>query len=202
MYDSPRYQIDPAVADAFVAAQHHGTLIAAPPDGHPQASLLPFVKQGDEIELHCVQDDPTFRALQANPRTTFLVSDFLAFSPHDWVDPVDGGRATLHFQAVQFECEASYSIEPDDVAAALRRLLLAYEPGASYTPMADGEFYGERLRRLAAVRLRVLRAQAKLKVGPAGPEASKRSVIRGLRERNLPGDRRAADVIEQSLARS
>lgn len=202
MYDSSRYQIDPALADAFVAQQRHGTLIAVPPDGHPQASLLPFLKQGGEIELHCVQEDPTFQALQVNPRTTFLVSDFLAFSPHDWVDPVDGGRATLHFRAVQFECEASFSTDPGEVAGALRRLLLAYEPGASYTPLADGEFYGERLRRLAAVRLRVLRARAKFKTGPAGPEAVKRSVVAGLRQRDLPGDRRAADVIEQYLPRS
>src|SRR5215211_2903304 len=107
MYKSPRYPISAAAVDAFVAGQRHGTLIATPPNGHPQVSLLPFVKQGELIELHCVQADPTFAAVQANPRVTFLVSDFLPFSPHHWVDPVDGGRATLHFRAVVFECEAS-----------------------------------------------------------------------------------------------
>ena len=30
-------------------------LIATPPGGHPQVSILPFVKTGDEIELHCEQ---------------------------------------------------------------------------------------------------------------------------------------------------
>src|SRR5512138_1427097 len=115
MYDSPRYQTDPAAVDAFVAAQRHGYLIATPSDGHPQVSLLPFLKHGDEIELHCVQADPTFAAVCANPRVTFLVSDFLAFSPHYWVSPVDGGRGTLHFKAVQFSCEATASTDPDDV---------------------------------------------------------------------------------------
>src|SRR5690349_4777746 len=131
MYDSDRYQVDPALADAFVAGQRHGTLIATPPGGHPQVCQLPFVKYDDKIELHCVQEDPTFAALQQNPRATFLVSDFLAFSRHDWVDPVDAGRATLNFQAVQFECTAVLSTDPADVAAALARLLAAYEPGAS-----------------------------------------------------------------------
>ena len=75
MYDSSRYQVDPARAEAFVAEQRHGTLIASPPDGCPQASILPFVKRGDLIELHCVRADPTFAAVQANPRVSFLVQD-------------------------------------------------------------------------------------------------------------------------------
>jgi hypothetical protein len=82
MYDSDLYQIDPAEVESFVAGQRHGTLIATARDGFPQASILPFVKSGDQIELHCVQADPTFAALQANPRATFLVSDFLAFTRH------------------------------------------------------------------------------------------------------------------------
>ena len=199
MYDSAKYRIDPDTVEAFVAGQRHGTLIATPPDGHPQVSILPFVKRGDLIELHCVQADPTFAAVRANPRVTFLVSDFLAFSPHDWVDPVDGGRATLHFRAVVFECVAVASTDPAAVAGALGRLLEAYEPDASYTPLRDGSFYGPRLQMLATVQLRVLRSQAKFKVGPAGPVAVKREVVRRLRERGQPGDPRAADVIEAHL---
>ena len=91
MYDTERYRIDPGAVEAFIAEQRHGTLMAAPPGGHPQASLLPFLKRGELIELHCVQEDPTFAAVRANPLVTFLVSDFLAFSRHDWVNPVDGG---------------------------------------------------------------------------------------------------------------
>jgi hypothetical protein len=67
-----------AFAEAFVAEQRHGTLLATPPDGHPQASLLPFVKRADLIELRHVQADPTFGAVRANPRVRFLLSDYLA----------------------------------------------------------------------------------------------------------------------------
>src|ERR687885_2386075 len=142
MYRSPRYPTSSEEAEAFVAAQRHGTLIATAPDGFPQVSILPFVKRGDEIELHCVQADPTFAAVQANPKVTFFVSDFLAFSPHDWVDDRDGGRATLHFQAVAYECEATTSTDPADVAAALRDLLERLEPNAEYETMRGGDFYG------------------------------------------------------------
>ena len=63
MYDSPLYPVSNDEVDAFVAAQRHGTLIATPPGGHPQVSILPFVRDGDRIDVHCVQADPTFAAI-------------------------------------------------------------------------------------------------------------------------------------------
>ncbi len=178
----------------------HGTLIASTADGYPQVSILPFVKTGDLIELHCVQADPTFDAVRAATRVTFFVSDFLAWSPHNWVDERDAGRATLNFRAVAFECDVEQtSTDPDDVAGALSRLLAAYEPGASYEPVKTGDFYGPRLRRLATMRLRVVRTHIKFKTGPAGTAETKRRVADRLRERAQPGDRRAADVIDASL---
>jgi hypothetical protein len=202
MYRSPLYPTSEADVEAFVAGQRHGTLIATPPDGFPQVSILPFVKEGDRIELHAVQEDPTFQAAQANPRVTFLISDFLAWSPHDWVNADDAGRATLHFRAVSYYCEAATSTDPEAVAGALHRLLGRYEPGAAYRPLAVDEFYGARLRRLGAISLRILDREAKFKAGPAGPVELKRRIATRLRERAAPGDARAADVIESYLPRA
>lgn len=200
VYHSAMYPTDSEAVVAFVAGQRHGTLIATPPGGHPRVTLLPFVKRGDEIELHCVQEDPTFAAVRANPLVTFLVSDFLAWSRHDWVAPRDAGRATLNFRAVAFACTATISTEPAEVAAALARLIDAYEPDATgYEPIVDGAVYGPRLRRLAMLRLRVLATDAKFKVGPAAPVEVKQRVVAGLRARAQPGDARAADVIEATL---
>jgi predicted FMN-binding regulatory protein PaiB len=200
MFASSRYPPDQAAADAFVAEMRHGTLIAYPPGGHPQVSILPFVRGGGFIELHCVQGDPTFDAVRANPLVTFFVSDFLAFAPHDWVDPMDAGVATLHFRAVAFECRAEgVSTDPEAVAGALRRLLAAYEPDATYEPMQFGDFYGPRLKRLATMRLRELRRHVKFKAGPASTPEVKQRVANRLRERSQPGDARAADVIERYI---
>ena len=197
MFASSNYPPDQAAADRFVAEMRHGTLIACSTEGYPQVSILPFVKSGDVIELHCVQGDPTFDAVRANPRVTFFVSDFLAWSPHSWVSDQDAGRATLHFRAVAFECDVErVSIDPNDVAGALSRLLAAYEPGASYEPMKMGEFYGPRLQRLATMKLRIVRRHIKFKTGPAGTAETKLRVAAKLRERGQPGDLRAADVIE------
>jgi transcriptional regulator len=200
VFASSNYPPDQEAAERFVAEMRHGTLIACAVGGYPQVSILPFVKTGDVIELHCVQADPTFDAVRATPRVTFFVSDFLAWSPHSWVDEKDAGRATLHFRAVAFECDVErLSTDPDDVAGALSRLLNAYEPGASYEPVTMGAFYGARLKRLATMRLRVVRTHIKFKTGPAGTTDTKRKVAEKLRERAQPGDTRAADIIEAYL---
>jgi predicted FMN-binding regulatory protein PaiB len=200
VFASSNYPPDVEAAERFVAGMRHGTLIATSPEGYPQVSILPFVKTGELIELHCVQADPTFDAVRASPRVTFFISDFLAWSPHSWVDEQDAGRATLHFRAVAFECDVERtSTDPNDVAGALSRLLAAYEPGASYEPVKMGDFYGARLRRLATMRLRVVRSHIKFKTGPAGTAETKRRVAAKLRDRAQPGDLRAADVIEASL---
>jgi predicted FMN-binding regulatory protein PaiB len=201
VFASSNYPPDKAAADRFVAEMRHGTLIACPPEAYPQVSILPFVKTDDVIELHCVQADPTFDAVRANPRVTFFVSDYLAWSPHNWVDERDAGRATLHFRAVAFECDAErVSTDPADVAAALQRLLRSYEPGASYEPIQVGEFYGPRLRRLATMRLRIVRTHIKFKTGPAGTAETKHKVADRLRESGRAGDLRAAEVIEAAIA--
>jgi len=200
VFASSNYPPDQATAERFVAEMRHGTLIACTAEGYPQVSILPFVKTDDLIELHCVQADPTFDAVRANPRVTFFVSDFLAWSPHSWVSDQDAGRATLHFRAVAFECDVErVSTDPNDVAGALSRLLARYEPGASYEPMKMGEFYGPRLQRLATMRLRIVRRHIKFKTGPAGTAETQRRVAAKLRERSQPGDLRAADVIESYL---
>jgi hypothetical protein len=200
VFASSNYPPDQEAADRFVAEMRHGTLIACPPEGYPQVSILPFVKTDDLIELHCVQGDPTLDAVRANPHVTFFVSDFLAWSPHDWIDEQDAGEATLHFRAVAFECDAEFvSTDPHDVAGALGRLLRAYEPGATYKPIEMGRFYGPRLKRLATMRLRIVRSHVKLKAGPGGSVSNKQRVAHRLRERGGAGDVRAADVIEASL---
>jgi hypothetical protein len=200
VFASSNYPPDQKAADRFVAEMRHGTLIACSPDGYPQVSILPFVKTADVIELHCVQEDPTFKAVRINPRVTYFISDYLAWSPHNWVDERDGGRATLHFRAVAFECDVEHlSTDPDDVAGALSRLLSYYEPGASYEPVRMGDFYGPRLRRLATMRLRIVRRHIKFKTGPAGTAETKRKVAGRLRESGQPGDARAAEVIEASI---
>src|SRR3982751_6046053 len=121
MFDSRKYRLeDEAVIGEFVRRQRHATLMAAAPGAAPQASILPFVFLDERtVELHCVQADATFAAAQANPHVSLLISDFLAYTPHHWIDPVDASQSTLQFEAVLLQGVATLSTEPAEVAAAL-----------------------------------------------------------------------------------
>lgn len=200
MYDSKNYPTSADDAEAFVAGHDHGTLVVCEPDGWPQTTILPFVKEGGSILLHAVTEDPTCLALRSTERATFLVSDYLAFSPHHWVDEHNAARATLHFRAVAYECRATVDDRPEAVAEILRLLLRRYEPDATYEPIVDGEFYASRLRRLSALRLEVVRQRAKFKIGPYGPAALKSSVAANLRRRGGEADRYAATIIDSAVA--
>ena len=198
MKDAPKHRVPGRLADEFVASQKQGTLVASVEGGFPQVTLLPFVRTGDLIELHCVQLDPTFNALCRNPRVAFLVSEYLSVFPSSWVDPEDGARGSTVFRAVNFECIASVDTKPAVVAAALTRMLAVYEPDAPNGKIVDGNRYGGRLRQLAYVALRIVGSQAKFKIGPAGADERSRraAVAASFRQRNLPGDANAADWID------
>ena len=198
MKDAPKHRVPQALADAFVASQKQGTLAAYAKGGFPRLSLLPFVKDGDSIEMHCVQLDPTFQALCRNPHVTFMVSDYLGTYPSEWVDSNDGGRGSTIFRAVSFDCLAEHDTDPATVAAALTRLLSVYEPDAPHGTIEDGDVYGARLRQLALVRLRIVATQAKFKIGPPGADEKGRraNVAAQLRKRGQPGDFEAAHWID------
>lgn len=200
VYESANYPTSLEEAEAFASGQHHGTLVVAG-GGWPQVSILPFVKDGDRISLHAVRADPTCRALRETDRATFFVSEFLAFTPHDWVDARNAARGTLHFRAISYECRAAVDDDPEAVAAVLRRILERYEPGTTYEPLVDGEYYGPRLRKLSAITLVVVERKAKFKVGPYGPDSSRLDIARRLRDRGLPHDVDAAEVIEAAVSR-
>ena len=202
MFDSRKYRpADDSIANEFLAAQRHGTLMACAPGAAPQASILPYLFVAPNVvELHCVQADATFAAVRANAAVSLLVSDFLAYTPHHWVDPVDGSEATLHFEAVLLHGTATVATEPDEVAAALARLMQHVGHGPDYAPVVDDERYGPQLRRLAAVRIHVTGRQVKFKVG-SSDMARRQRLADELRARDEPGDRRAADEFERLAPR-
>lgn len=200
MFISPAYPAPSgAEIEAFGREQFCGKLIALDADGFPCVSLLPFVRAGDEIEVHLVQGDGTLAALRQRPRAAFLLDEALAFTPHHVIAQRDAGLATLHFRAVLFRVEAEVSTDPREVAGALERLLAVYQPGASWEPVAPGpatgSLYGERLRRLAVARLRIVGAEAKFKVGQNRTAAERERLLAYLDGRGLPGDARAAEVV-------
>lgn len=208
MYQSPSYPNVPIDAlHAFVDAQFHVKVIAVDEDGYPCVSLLPFVRvegkdgRPDMFEVHMVQADQTFQALARSRKASLLFDEPLAFSPHDWVDPLYAGMATLHFRAVNVQADVETSTDPAVVAGFLARLLKRYEPGACYQPIQAGGVYDEDLKVLGAVRLTAIRHEAKWKLAQSRSEAKRAELIARLKERGGPLDTRAAEVIAENGVR-
>lgn len=196
MYDSPGYpQPEESAVEAFVQAQPYAVVLSVGADGHPCASLLPFVKDGDRITVHMVQEDPTFRALERDPRGSVLIEEFLAFTAHTPVNADYAGQATLHFRAVLYEVVATLTTEPARVADALEEALARYEPGRAHRPVHDLQAYGDDLVRLARADLRVVARQAKFKHAQGKDEATRERLVAYLRARGNWRDGHAADVI-------
>lgn len=197
MYDSPGYpQPDAATIEAFVQAQPCAVVLGTAADGHPSASLLPFVKVGERITVHMVQADPTFQALLREPRGSVLIEEFLAFTPHTLVSPDYAGQATLHFRAVIYAVEATLTTDAGRVAEALEEALARYEPDAAHVPVADLSVYGGDIARLGRADLRVLACQAKFKTAQSKDAETRRRIAAYLGARGGWRDGHAAAVIE------
>jgi len=197
MYDSRNYpRPGPEEIERFVQEQRHALVIGHGVSGHPSVSILPFVKAGERITVHMVQADPTFAALQADPRGSVMFEEFLAFTPHWLMGRDDASNATLQFRAVLFEVEATrVSTEPADVAAALEELFGRYEPGEGHVPVTELDPYRHMLVRLGVVDFAVRACLPKFKVAQNKTPAERERLLGYLGERAEWRDAQAARVI-------
>ena len=196
MYQSPSYpKVSEDALEAFVRENFHGKCIAINADGFPEVSLLPFEYHKPTanspqgwFDLHLVQADRTFQALQSNPRCAFMMDQPLAFTPHYVVDPMYAGLATLHFRAVRFQCMAMVSTDPAEVARVLDSLVRHYEPGTSFHPVTDQAFYQGDLSMLGVARLEIVSWEAKFKLAQNRTPEQQEVLSQFLRDRKAPLD--------------
>jgi uncharacterized protein len=185
----------------FVAGQELGRLVSVGADGTPHLGLYPFVYADGAFDLHLVRDDELVGDLEARPRCLFEIDEVLGVIPSYWVHSEFAGSATAYHRTVIFECTATVTADPAAVAAQQVRLLGRYQPEGGFRPVDAGDpLYRAALAKLAAVRLDVVRCRPKFKLGQNRPAETRRRVIAELRRRGRPGDARAADALEWTLA--
>jgi uncharacterized protein len=193
-------QVPPAEVDRLVASQELGRLITVGADGMPHVGLYPFVQQDAVVDLHLVREDELTVDLMARPRCVFEVDEVLGVIPSYWVHAEYGGSATAYHRTVIFECRATVIEDPAAVAAQQVRLLARYQPEGGFRTLdPDDPLYQGALRKLAAVRLDVVRTRVKFKLGQNRPPEARRRIITELRQRGRPADGRAADALEWTL---
>jgi predicted FMN-binding regulatory protein PaiB len=188
--------------DRFVASQALGRLVTVGGDGTPHIGLYPFRRDGNRVELHLVRRDEQIAHLRARPRCVFEVDEVLATIPSYWAHPESAVAATAYHRTVIFEADAEVSEDPEVIAAQQRRLMAQHQPEGGFRHVAaDDPLYKAAIAMIAAVTLTITACRPKFKLAQNRPVETRRKVIAELRRRGLPGDTRAADAIEWTLAR-
>ena len=192
----PREEID-----RFVASQALGRLVTVGDDGTPHVGLYPFVVDGDRVELHLVRKDEQAADLKARPRCVFEVDEILTVIPSYWVHPESAVSATAYHRTVIFEATAVVSEDAEGIAAQQRRLLAKHQPEGGFRHVApEDPLYKGAIATIAAITLTITACRPKWKLGQNRPVEARRRVIAELRKRGLPGDDRAAEALEWTIA--
>jgi transcriptional regulator len=194
-------RVPAAEIERFVAAQELGRLVSVGEDGTPHVGLYPFVVDGGAIDLHLVREDELAVDLKVRSRCLFELDEVLGVIPSYWVSAEYAGSATAYHRTVIFECRATVVEDAAAVVAQQVRMLARYQPeGGFRPPRADDPLYRRALDTLAAVRLHVERTRVKFKLAQNRPPQARRRIIEALRQRGRPGDARAAEALEWTLA--
>ena len=188
--------------DAFVGERELGRLVTVSAAGLPHIGLYPFVYDGTRVELHLHRADEQLADLRARPRCVFEVDEVLGFAPSYWLHPENAVLATAYHRTVAFECEASLSEDAAVLAAQQMRFLARYQPEGGFRAVTPDEpLYRGAVAQIAAVQLAVTARRVKFKLGQNRPAELRAAVAEKLRARGRPGDARAADALEWTVAR-
>jgi uncharacterized protein len=182
--------------ERFVHAQELGRLVSVATDGTPHLGLYPFTYDGAAFEIHLVRTDEQAADLRARRRCMFEVDEVLATIPSYWVDAENAIMATAYHRTVVFECDATVSGDPGELAAQQMRLLARYQPEGRFRPVtADDPMYRGAIDHIVAVRLHIRARRAKFKLAQNRPPEVRAKIADALRKRGRPSDERAAEAL-------
>jgi transcriptional regulator len=179
----------------FVASEGFGHLVAAG-KGRDVPVVVPtqFVLDSDEVILHLVGKNPILEAIDEQPRVLMSVAGDWAFIPSSWKavgeeDPLLG-IPTTYYAAAQIQGSATIVSDVGEVAAILRRQLVALQPGLEVAdPLAAHE---AQLSTIRGIRIVIEEVRAKFKYGGNVDVGHREAVIAALERRGEPGDLAAA----------
>ena len=209
MYRSAAYpRVEWDAIMRFIAENFQGKCVGVNSEGYPESSVLPYEFHGPTkdaplgwFDLHLVQADPTFVALQQHAPCAFIIDQPLAFSPHYLVDPDYAGYATLHFRAAHFYCRATTSTNVESVASVLDNLVRSYEPGTPFHPVTDHAFYKDDLARLGIAHLVITAWDAKFKMAQNRSPEEQARLKAFLKNRGQALDKLAVEELQREWER-
>jgi transcriptional regulator len=189
----------------LAGVEKFGVLAVANQDADQAPIVLPthFTLDGDDILLHFARPNPAWPSLEAAKEVRLAITGDYAFVPGHWrvLPPgvVEKGVPTSYYASVQFVCEPTVVDDPVEKAAIIAKQTADFQPEGLHAPVTvDSEAYGRMLSGTRAMRLRVLRVEAKFKFDDHKPQEFRVQVAERLTARNQNQDAAAA---QQQLRR-
>jgi transcriptional regulator len=173
-----------------------------------QAPLLlatHFTLQGDELLLHLARPNPVWPHLEAAAEVRLAVAGDYAYIPGYWRtkpgQPPEHGVPTSYYATVQFVCRPTVVDDPHLKADVLNAQLADFQPEGHHDEVSvDRGPYDRELPGIRAVRLRILRVEAKFKYDDHKPVEHRERVISELEARAGALDSGAAAQQRRRLA--
>lgn len=183
---SPRSPEDVA---AFVRAQMLGLVISNGPQGYA-TTPLPLLPHTDEagavIEFfgHFARANPQVGIVRDRPRALILFQGPHAYIPPAWVSS-PGWAPTWNYALAQFEVDISLLPEENDRAIAELVNALEGQASGAWTIDTMGDRYARMLPHIVAFRARVIRSDAKFKLGQDESDTAFAEIVDALGETPL-----------------
>ncbi|OXE34947.1 MAG: transcriptional regulator [Phenylobacterium zucineum] len=190
----------------LAGVEKFGVLAVNNADAGQAPIVLPthFTFDGPDILVHFARPNPAWPSLEAAAEVRLAVTGDYAFIPGHWRvlsgGIVENGVPTSYYASVQFVCAPTIFDDPVEKAAIIAKQTADFQPEGMHAPVtADSEAYGRMLSGTRAVRLRVLRVDAKFKFDDHKSQEFRAQIAERLDTRNHNLDASAAEQQRRRL---
>jgi len=185
--------------DWLAGTDRFGLLVVGNLDRSQAPVVVPthFTLATSEVLVHLARPNPVWPHLEAVEEVRLVVVGAYAFIPGYWRAgpdvPAEDGVPTSYYATVQLVCRPTVVDDPDGKAEVLAAQLADFQPeGRHAEPAPDRPPYGRLLPGIRALRLEVLRVEAKFKYDDQKPVEHRERVMSRLQERRRGLDESAA----------
>ena len=206
MYAPPFNRVtDETEIRRMVAAVGAAELITVARDGHPQATLLPILWDGDVVLAHMARANPHWREIADRAPTLLVCAAPQAYvSPSWYASKAAGGRVvpTWNYSSVHLRGRARVHDDLEWLRGQVTALTNRHEDHRAHpwqVTDAPADFVEGQLRGIIGIEIRVERVEAKAKLSQNRSLEDRRGVIEGLEREQLPGASAVAEAMRQGL---
>lgn len=206
MYVPRHFSVDdPAEVDSFLAAHPAAQLVTVGPDGAPDATLLPYVLDGDRLLAHLARANEHWRRIEDGAPALVVVSGADAYvSPGWYATKREHGRVvpTWNYSAVHLRGTARVHDDADWVLDVVTRLTDLHESGRDEpwaVTDAPEKYVRANLKAIIGVEVRVEHVEAKAKLSQNRSLDDRLGTIAGLESEPSSGARDVASAMRARL---